>query len=146
MKKDYSKLIKEIAEAMEDTTHETFIHLPTLALLKLPTDDLLDEMDEKEIKSKFGKAMAEYEKNELDYLDVPFPDSDENYKLMKSFVNAITDQQIKSRLQVILSEAKPFKHFKTAIESKADLNEQWLQFKAAYYLQKAENFLKSEVL
>ena len=52
MKKDYSKLIKELAEAMEDTTHETFIHLPSLTLLKLPTDDLLDEMDEKEIKSK----------------------------------------------------------------------------------------------
>ena len=145
MSSDNQQLIKELAQAMEDTTFETFIHQSTLKLIKIPTDELRDSLDPEEFNSTYGPVVDEYEKNELDYIDVPFPDSAENYKLMKSFVNTITDTSIKSRLAIILGEAKPFKNFKHAIESKNDLNDNWISFKSSYYIQKAERFLNDEI-
>lgn len=137
-------LVQQIAEAMQDTLHETFINIKNLRLIIIPSGESEEDITEEQQKL-YAENQKEYDNNEFDYIDVPVADSDENYKLMKLFANNITDAQVKSRLLIILSEAKPFKFFKTAIESREELHEQWKLFRQKYFKEKAETFLKQEM-
>jgi hypothetical protein len=75
------------------------------------------------------------------YLKVEKMGSNQEFKIMTSFANSITDKDLKVKLDLALGLSKPFRNFKDIIDMEKDERQRWLSFKQAKY----EDFIREQI-
>ena len=85
-------------------------------------------MDEEDFKEAFSDSLKKVEKHKTDFIKFETLESLESFKIMELFVEHLSDQNLKSELENILSNRKPFQNFKHKVDH-SDFRQSWFDFK-----------------
>ncbi len=116
------KHIKEIAELL-DCGELCFFHKPTGTIEHYPDpDNPYVELEEwQETLDKIDADSENYQRFEK-------MNSQQGFRVMESFANALADDSFRTKLLEQLSQHKPFSKFKFAIDN-SDYRQNWFDFK-----------------
>ena len=81
------------------------------------------------------------EKHKADFIKFDSLDSFESFKIMELFVEQLSDQHLKSELENILANKKPFQNFKHNIDH-SDFRQNWFEFKQKELKKRVKNELE----
>ena len=125
MENSKSKVIKEIAQEL-DCGNECFYNIKTDEIIAIPNFSIIS--DDEAFMECFGADLKKVQKNKADFIKIEVLESFESFKIMERFIDQISDAQLKSELENILQNRKPFQNFKNRIE-KSDKRQEWFDFK-----------------
>lgn len=118
--------IKEIASELE-TGMLVFYHRDTGELVSYPDELKNDYFEKADWKEQINKIKKERKK----FLKFEGMDSRQSFYIMKKFADAIDDKSNRAAIEEILSNRKPFQHFKNFLHQHPALLELWYQFNTA---------------
>ncbi len=118
-------IIKEIAQEL-DCGNDCYYNSKTGEIIAIPNFSNLS--DEEAFMECFGAVLKKVKKNKTDIIKIEVLESFESFKIMERFVDQISDSQIKSELENILKNKKPFQNFKNRIDN-SDKRQEWFDFK-----------------
>ena len=116
--------IDSIAQEV-DMGMDVYLHKETSETVIIPNDSLLDYGDSE----LWEEDIRKVEDHRDEYLIIEDMSSREGYGVMEDFVNQIEDESIQTVLEVMLSNAKPFRNFKNTLPRYPEVRQQWFDFK-----------------
>jgi len=118
-------IVKNIAQEL-DCGFDCYYNSKTNEIITIPSfSQFLDEEDYKEA---FRDNLEKIKKHQSDFIKFEVLESFESFKIMRRFVEQITDQKFQSKLENILQNKKPFQNFKHSIDY-SDYRQKWFDFK-----------------
>ena len=133
-----SNTIREIAQEL-DCGFDCYFNLKTDEIIGIPNFSQFS--DEEDFKEAFGESLEKIQKHKKDFIKFEVLESFESFKIMESFVEKLTDQNLKSELESILTNKKPFQKFKHKIDH-SDFRQSWFDFKQKELEKRVENELE----
>lgn len=125
MEKSKSKIIREIANNL-NCGENCYYNPKTSEIITIPQTIEIDE-DENFIEF-FHEDIDKVKNNKADYIKIEVLESFESFKIMEHFINEVSDNNFKNRLEEILQNRKPFRNFKYEVEN-SDYREAWFAFR-----------------
>ncbi|MBQ0769842.1 MAG: hypothetical protein KBT58_11155 [Bizionia sp.] len=125
MEDSKSKIIREIAQNL-NCGLDSYFNSKTDEIISIPNFSQI--ADEEEFQEAFKADLQKVSKNKSDYIKIEVLESFESFKIMERFVNQMPENQLKSDLEIVLQNKKPFQNFKYSIEN-SDFRELWFEFK-----------------
>ncbi|WP_166384694.1 MULTISPECIES: UPF0158 family protein [unclassified Polaribacter] len=119
------QIIKEIAQEI-DCGSDCYYNLKTNEIIAIP--DSSQVFDEDEFKEAFSESLEKVRVQKTDFIKIKPLESFESFKIMESFVAALTDLNFKEELQTVLQRGKPFQNFKHQIDHSI-FRQDWFDFK-----------------
>ncbi|MGJ8551138.1 UPF0158 family protein [Winogradskyella wichelsiae] len=139
MKKRQSEIIKEIAQEL-DCGFDCYYNSKTYEIVAIPNFSQFS--DEDEFKEAFSDSLEKVEKHKTDFIKFETLETFESFKIMELFVEQLSDQNLKSQLENILENKKPFQNFKHKIDH-SEYRQRWFEFKKSELEKIVENQLES---
>jgi ribosomal protein L11 methylase PrmA len=133
-----SNIIREIAQEL-DCGFDCYFNLKTNEIIGIPNFSQFS--DEEDFKEAFRENLEKIQKHKKDFIKFEVLESFESFKIMASFVEKLTDQNLKSELERILTTKKPFQKFKHKIDH-SDFRQNWFDFKQKELEKSVENELE----
>lgn len=131
-------IVKNIAQELDCGFH-CYYNFSTDEIIAIPNFSQFS--DEEEFKEAFRESLEKIEKHHSDYIKFKVLESFESFKIMERFVEQLTDQNLKSELESVLVNKRPFQNFKHKVD-RSDFRQNRFDFKQ-YELEKiVENQLK----
>lgn len=125
MNLDLEKLVAAIEQEF-DCGLNVFLHQFTLNLLVLPDDSDRDYIEEE----YWEEQRLELKNNESHYIEIKKWNSSYSFKVMESFVlNIVDDYIFKTKLSDALEKSKPFRNFRTILDTNNEYLQKWYRFK-----------------
>src|SRR5690554_7485553 len=118
-------IIKEIAQEL-DCGNDCYYNPKTNELITIP--NFGEMLDEDKFRESFRAELKKVKKNKTDIIKIEVLESFESFKIMEQFIDQISDVQLKSRLENIIQNKKPFQNFKNSIDN-SDYRQKWFDFK-----------------
>ena len=112
--------LKEIVE-QQLMSMTCYVHRRTGQLITFPDPDRFAEVDHQEWAAEIDAVETHPEV----YWKVTRMTSQDEFQLMEAFAIRETAEPLRSRLQTILSQAKPFRQFKEAIDRSGVYRQTW---------------------
>ncbi|NRR92404.1 hypothetical protein HSX10_12575 [Winogradskyella undariae] len=134
-----SNIIKEIAQEL-DCGFDCYYNIKTDEIVAIPS--FAQFSDEEDFKEAFSDSLENVEKHKTDFIKFESLESFESFKIMELFVEQLSDQNIKSELENILANKKPFQNFKHKIDH-SEFRQSWFEFKKSELEKIVENQLDS---
>jgi hypothetical protein len=116
--------INEIVGTLE-TGMKCFWSKSTNQLVFVPDIDEFPDGEE-----FFEDEFEKLNNDTVDFVEIEAMPSHEAFKVMEAFTFQLDDNQLKFKLENILSGRKPFHHFKIAIDHSGDYRELWFEFRS----------------
>ncbi|WP_458626455.1 UPF0158 family protein [Winogradskyella sp. PC D3.3] len=139
MEKKQSEIIKEIAQEL-DCGFDCYYNSKTNEIVAIPNFSQFS--DEEDFKEAFSDSLGKVEKNKTDFIKFETLESFESFKIMELFVEQLSDQNLKSELENVLANKKPFQNFKHKIDH-SEFRQSWFEFKKSELEKIVENQLDS---
>lgn len=119
--------ISELADLL-DCGLICYYHCPTGSIKSFPDND--DPFVDQEL---WPDSIDEIEADWDNYLVFKQMGSNEAFRIMEKFGDAVADNRFRDKIFQQLSKRKPFHHFKNLIDS-SDYRQAWFDFKRAAYI------------
>jgi len=84
--------------------------------------------DDEDFKEAFSDNLEKVENHKADFIKIETLESYESFKIMELFVEQLPDENLKSDLENVLANKKPFQNFKHKIDN-SDFRQNWFDFK-----------------
>jgi ribosomal protein L11 methylase PrmA len=120
-----SNIIKEIAQEL-DCGFDCYYNLKNDEIIAIPS--LSQFSDENDFKEAFKESLDRIEKHKSDFIKIEALESYESFKIMELFVEQLPDENLKSGLENILANKKPFQNFKHKVDN-SNFRQSWFDFK-----------------
>ncbi len=139
----YNRVVKEIADNL-NAGMVCFLNTETLETDELPQEFISEpfnyEMETGMSLEDFNPKYTSWEK----YITIePLP-SNESFGIMEKFANQLDNSKIKTHLQAVLTNRKPFANFKRIIDN-SDMLEEWYDFKDRHVRNYVKAIIASEL-
>ncbi|ARN77390.1 hypothetical protein BST97_05000 [Nonlabens spongiae] len=118
-------IIKEIAQEL-DCGFDCYYNFKTDEIIAIPSFSQF--ADEEDFKEAFSDSLEKVENHKADFIKIETLESFESFKIMELFVKQISDQNLRSELENLLANKKPFQNFKRKIDH-SDFRQKWFEFK-----------------
>lgn len=105
---------------------DCYYNLETHEIIAIP--NILQFSDEEDFKEAFRESLEKIEEHKTDFIKLEVLEIFEPFKIVELFVEELTDQNLKSELESILTTKKPFQRFKNKIDH-SDFKQSWFDFK-----------------
>jgi len=126
MDNDFNVICREIAQEL-DCGMRAFIHKTTGKPVFVPDTDEFPDME----KELWAEELGELKRNRKHYDEIHKWSSSEAFELMTEFAGHLTeDRWLQARLLDSLSGRKPFREFKTVIDTAGVFRQKWFEFKS----------------
>jgi len=132
-------IVKQIAQEL-DCGFDCYYNSKTEETVAIPS--FAQFSDEEDFKEAFSESLKKVEKHKTDFIKFETLESFESFKIMESFVEQLSDQNLKSELENILANKKPFQNFKHKIDH-SEFRQNWFEFKKSELEKIVENQLDS---
>jgi hypothetical protein len=133
-----SELIKEIAQEL-DSGFDCYYNSKTDEIVAIPSFSQFS--DEEDFKEAFNESLEEVEKHKADFIKFEALENFESFKIMELFVDQLSDQNLKSELENVLANKKPFQNFNNKVDH-SDFRQSWFDFKQNELEKKVETQLE----
>jgi len=132
------KQIKSIAEELE-VGFKVYLNTETKEIKSILDFDnnIYADME------PWEEDIKEIEKNYDKYFEIEKMDSRESFQVMEDFVETVSDEKLRNKLELGLSLSKPFRNFKDIIDDETEYREKWFAFKSAKYIEFVKEQLES---
>ena len=107
-----------------------YVHQRTGQLISFPDPDRFAEFDDQEWVAEIERIKT----NPEAYWKVVRMSNQEEFQLMETFANCETAEPLRSQLLTILSQAKPFRYYKEAIDRSGVYRQAWHSFREQGWL------------
>lgn len=131
-------IIKQIAQEL-DCGFDCYYNSKTDEIVAIPS--FAQFSDEEDFKEAFSESLEKVEKHKTDFIKFETLESYESFKIMELFVEQLSDQNLKSELENVLANKKPFQNFKHKIDH-SDYRQNWFDFKQNELEKRVENELE----
>ena len=138
MENNKADMIKEIAQEL-DCGFDCYYNFKTNEIVSIPSFSQFS--DEEDFKAAFSESLDKVEKHKADFIKLETLESFESFKIMELFVEQLSDQNLKSELENILENKKPFQNFKHKVDH-SDFRQNWFEFKQKELEKRVENELE----
>jgi len=118
-------IIKNIAQEL-DCGFDCYYNSKTNEVISIPSFSQFS--DEEDFKNAFRTDLEKIEKHQTDFIKIEVLKSFESFKIMERFVEQLSDQKLKAKLENILAYKKPFQNFKRKIDN-SDSRQEWFDYK-----------------
>ena len=132
-------IVKQIAQEL-DCGFECYYNSKTDEIVAIP--DFSQFSDEEDFKEAFSDSLEKVEKRKTDFIKFETIESFESFKIMELFVEQLSDQNLKSELENVLANKRPFQNFKHKIDH-SEFRQSWFEFKKSELEKIVENQLES---
>ncbi len=133
-----SELIKEIAQEL-DSGFDCYYNSKTDEIVSIPSFSQFS--DEEDFKEAFNESLEKVEKHKADFIKFETLENFESFKIMELFVEQLSDKNLKSELENVLANKKPFQNFKNKVDH-SDFRQNWFEFKQKELEKRIENELE----
>jgi len=131
MDSNLSAKAKEIAEEL-DMGFRAFIHKTTGALIFVPSEDDLENMEA----DAWEEELKLLKKQRKSYEEIEKWSSSEAFNMMRDFTEQLTTApQLKNNLAYALNNRKPFGHFMAIIHDSGEYRDQWFDYKLKWQME-----------
>ena len=138
MAKSKENIVREIAQEL-DCGFNCYFNYKTEEIITLPNFSQFP--DDNDFKEAISDSLEKVEKHKKDFIKIETLESFESFKIMELFVEQLSDTNLKSELQNILANKKPFQNFKYKIDH-SDFRQNWFDFKQKELEKRVENELE----
>ena len=107
-----------------------YVHQRTGQLVTFPDPDRFAEFDDQEWAAEIEAVKTDPEA----YWKVVRMSNQEEFQLLETFANCETAEPLSSQLRTILSQAKPFRQFKEAVDRSSIYRQAWYRFREQGWL------------
>lgn len=118
-------IVTNIAQEL-DCGFNCYYNSKTDEIISIP--DFSQFSDEEDFKEAFGVDLKKVEKQKADFIKFEVLESFESFKIMKRFVELLSDQKLQAELENILANKRPFQNFKHKIDH-SDFRQEWFDHK-----------------
>ena len=118
-------IIKQIAKEL-DCGFDCYYNFKTNEIVTIPSFSHI--ADEDDFKEAFRDDLEKVEKQKADFLKIEVLKSFQSFKIMELFVEQLPDEILKSKLEKVLANKKPFQNFKYQVDQ-SDFRKNWFDFK-----------------
>lgn len=125
METTIQNIVKEIAQEL-DCGFDCYYDSKTHEIIPIPS--LSQFIDEDDFKEAFSDSLERVEKYKTDFIKIETLESFESFKIMELFIEQLSDQNLKSELENVLVNKKPFQNFKHKIDH-SEFRQSWFEFK-----------------
>ncbi|WP_233886207.1 UPF0158 family protein [Tenacibaculum piscium] len=132
-------IVKQIAQEL-DCGFDCYYNSKTDEIVAIP--NFVQFSDEEDFKEAFSESLEKVEKHKTDFIKFETLESFESFKIMELFVEQLSDQNLKSELENVLVNKKPFQSFKHKIDH-SEFRQSWFEFKKSELKKIVENQLHS---
>ena len=132
-------IVKQIAQEL-DCGFDCYYNSKTDEIVAIP--NFAQFSDEEDFKEAFSDSLEKVEKHKTDFIKFETLESFESFKIMELFVEQLSDQNLKSELENVLANKKPFQNFKHKIDH-SEFRQSWFEFKKSELEKIVENQLDS---
>jgi formate dehydrogenase maturation protein FdhE len=132
-------IVKNIAQEL-DCGFDCYYNSKTNEIIAIPNFSQFS--DEEDFKEAFRDNLEKIKKHESDFIKFEALESFESFKIMERFVEQVTDKKLKTELENVLTNKKPFQNFKHRIDH-SDFRQNWFEFKQSELEKIVENQLDS---
>ena len=132
-------IAKNIAQEL-DCGFDCYYNSKTNEIIAIPSFSQFS--DEENFKEAFRTNLEKIEKHQADFIKFEVLESFESFKIMERFIEQRTDEKLKTELENILTNKKPFQNFKHKIDQ-SDFRQSWFEFKQSELEQIVERQLDS---
>ncbi|WP_452231672.1 UPF0158 family protein [Lacinutrix sp. MEBiC02595] len=132
-------IVKQIAQEL-DCGFDCYYNSKTDEIVAIP--NFAQFSDEEDFKEAFSDSLEKVEKHKTDFIKFETLESFESFKIMELFAEQLSDQNLKTELQNVLANKKPFQSFKHKIEH-SEFRQSWFEFKKSELEKIVENQLDS---
>jgi ribosomal protein L11 methylase PrmA len=133
-----SNIIREIAQEL-DCGFDCYFNLKTNDIIGIPNFSQFS--DEEDFKEAFRENLEKIQKHKKDFIKFEVLESFESFKIMELFVEQLSDENLKSELENVLTNKKPFENFKYKIDH-SEFRQSWFDFKQKELEKRVENELE----
>lgn len=132
-------IIKEIAQEL-DCGFDCFYNFKTDEMIAIPSFSQF--ADEEDFKEAFNDSLEKVKNHKADFIKIETLKSFESFKIMELFVEQLPDENLKSDLENVLANKKPFHNFKHKIDH-SNFRQNWFDFKQSKLEKIVETTLNS---
>lgn len=118
-------IIKEIAQQL-DCGFDCYYNFKTNEIVSKPGFSHIANEDD--FNEAFQTDLEKVKKHQADFIKFEVLQSSESFKIMELFVEQLPDKKLKSELEHVLTNKKPFQNFKHKIDY-SDFRQDWFDFK-----------------
>jgi ribosomal protein L11 methylase PrmA len=118
-------IIKEIAQEL-DCGFDCYYNFKTDEIIAIPSFSQF--ADEEDFKEAFSDSLEKVKNHKADFIKIETLESFESFKIMELFVEQLPDENLKSDLENVLANKKPFHNFKHKINH-SNFRQNWFDFK-----------------
>lgn len=136
------QIIKRIAQNLE-AGFTSFYNVKTEEIIDLP--GVSYGYDEDEFEEVFKESLIKIEDQKQDIIKFEVPKSFQLFEIMELFVAQLSDSELKSELEIVLTNRKPFQHFKYRIDH-SEFRQNWFHFRASQLEKRVAEELKTNKL
>ncbi len=132
-------IIKEIAQEL-DCGFDCYYNFKTDEIIAIPSFSQF--ADEQDFKEAFSDSLEKVKNHNADFIKIETLESFESFKIMELFVEQLPDENLKSDLENVLANKKPFHNFKHKIDH-SNFRQNWFDFKQSKLEKIVETTLNS---
>lgn len=132
-------VIKKIAQEL-DSGFNCYYNPKTDEIVAIPNFSQFS--DNEDFKDSFSDSLEKVEKNKAEFIKIETLESYESFKIMEFFVEQLLDENLKSDLENVLANKKPFQNFKHKVDH-SDFRQNWFDFKQSELEKIVESKLNS---
>lgn len=136
------QIIKRIAQNLE-AGFTSYYNVKTEEIIDLP--GVSYDFDEDEFEEVFKESLIKIEDQKQDIIKFEVPKSFQLFEIMELFVAQLSDSELKSELEIVLTNRKPFQHFKYCIDH-SEFRQNWFDFRASQLEKRVAEELKTNKL
>ncbi len=125
MDKSTQNIIKKIAQEL-DSGFNCYFNPKTDEIVAIP--NFSQYFDDEDFKDAFSDCLKKVENHKADFIKIESLESYESFKIMEFFVEQLPDENLKSELENVLANKKPFQNFKHKVDH-SDFRQNWFDFK-----------------
>lgn len=109
-----------------DCGFDCYYNVKTEEIITIPSFSNIS--DEDDFKKAFEEDFRKIKKQKPDLIRFEVLESFESFKIMKRFIEQLSDQKLRTELENILVNKKPYQNFKNRIDQ-SDFRQSWFDFK-----------------
>lgn len=138
MDKSREHIIKEIAQEL-DCGSDCYFNPNTNEVIAIP--NFTEIMDEDVFREAFGEELDKIKQHKADFIKFEALEGFESFKIMELFVAQLSDKNLQSALEKVLTNKKPFQNFRYIIDH-SNFRQTWFDFKQNELEKRVKNQIK----